>query len=261
MKIMNRLLLDLDFVFGIHISVFNGGNLRNAIPREAFATILIRSGDREKAELYIREYEAKVRSELADRDPGLTIEISETDIPESVIEHSVQERLNMALEKCPHGVIGWSESMKGLVETSTNLASVTFEDKKIRIVTSQRSSVEKAKIEISNRVETIFADSGAEVFHPDGYPGWEPNTDSEILRITKSSYLKLFGTEPKVRAIHAGLECGIILKTFPGLDMISFGPTIKGAHTPLERINIETTQKFWSLLLEVLIIFLRIIRN
>jgi dipeptidase D len=158
----------------------------------------------------------------------------------------------MAIEKCPHGVIGWSKSIEGLVETSTNLASVKFNSNSIVIVTSQRSSNDIAKKEISTRVETIFTSAGAEVFHPDGYPGWEPNTNSEILRITRESYLKLFNEEPLVRAIHAGLECGIILETYPGLDMISFGPTIKGAHTPKERINIPSTVKFWDLLVEVL---------
>jgi len=143
--------------------------------------------------------------------------------------------------------------MEGLLETSTNLASIRFiEDSTIKIVTSQRSSVESSKADLALRIERIFREASADVYHPDGYPGWQPNTNSEILGVTKSSYRNLFGTDPTVRAIHAGLECGLILEKFPGLDMISFGPTIKGAHTPLERININTTMKFWMLLLEVL---------
>jgi dipeptidase D len=252
-KIMNRLLIELDSLFGIHINKFNGGNLRNAIPREAFATILIKEGTYDIIKNYIKEFELKTITELGKVDPGLKIEAqAEEKSRETALSRANQESLNMAIEKCPHGVIGWSKSIEGLVETSTNLASVKFNSNSIVIVTSQRSSNDIAKKEISTRVETIFTSAGAEVFHPDGYPGWEPNTNSEILRITRESYLKLFNEEPLVRAIHAGLECGIILETYPGLDMISFGPTIKGAHTPKERINIPSTVKFWDLLVEVL---------
>jgi dipeptidase D len=142
--------------------------------------------------------------------------------------------------------------MEGLVETSTNLASVKFTGEKIRIVTSQRSSVECAKREIAGRINSIFSANGASVKHSGGYPGWKPDTNSEILNITRASYRRLFDTEPVVRAIHAGLECGLILEKYPGLDMISFGPTIYGAHTPQERLDIDTTKKFWDLLLDVL---------
>jgi dipeptidase D len=142
--------------------------------------------------------------------------------------------------------------MEGLVETSTNLASVKMTNGLIKVVTSQRSSVEDAKKVLSEKIALVFNESGAIVEHSDGYPGWEPNTDSEIMKITADSYRRLFGTEPIIRAIHAGLECGLILEKYPELDMISFGPTIKGAHTPEEKINIETTQKFWDLLLDVI---------
>jgi len=252
-KIMNRLLLELDSTFGIHLAEFNGGNLRNAIPREAFATILSKKDNRIELNRYIKEYCNRVKTELGDVDPGLTISIKEVELPGSIIDRTSQERLNMALEKCPHGLIAWSKEMEGLVETSTNLASIRFSgDNTIKIVTSQRSSVESSKADLAQRIETIFREAGADVYHPEGYPGWQPDTNSEILGITRYSYSNLFGVEPRVRAIHAGLECGLILEKFPGLDMISFGPTIKGAHTPLERINIDTTIKFWKLLLEVL---------
>jgi dipeptidase D len=252
-KIMNRLLLELDSRFGILLSVFNGGNLRNAIPREAFSTLVIKESDIKEFETHVREFEKKIIKELSAIDPGVKISFGETDLPAKVMDRASQEKLNMALEKCPHGAIAWSKDIEGLVETSTNLASVSFLDNNtIKIVTSQRSSVEKSKEELALRIESIFRNAGAEVVHSDGYPGWEPDTNSEILRITRESYARLFGNEPVVRAIHAGLECGLILKKVPGLDMISFGPTIKGAHTPLERINIETTVKFWKLLLDVL---------
>jgi dipeptidase D len=140
-----------------------------------------------------------------------------------------------------------------LVETSTNLASVKFiQDNQILVTTSQRSAVESLKHDISNMVESVFRLANANVQHSEGYPGWAPNTNSEILSITKAAYEKLFGVEPVVRAIHAGLECGLFLEKYPYLDMISFGPTIKGAHSPDERLNIKTTQKYWELLLEVL---------
>ena len=154
---------------------------------------------------------------------------------------------------CPHGVYAWSQEIEGMVETSTNLASVKFIKKnKILITNSQRSSVDSAKINIANKIESVFRLAYAEVKHSDGYPGWTPNLESEIMNITKDVYKKLFKSEPVVRAIHAGLECGLFLEKYPDLDMISFGPTIKGAHSPDERMNIETVQKFWDLLIEVL---------
>jgi dipeptidase D len=144
-------------------------------------------------------------------------------------------------------------AIEGLVETSTNLASIKFiENNQIFITTSQRSSIETSKFNIASKVESVFRLAGAKVKHGEGYPGWKPNTNSEIMKITEKSYEKLFNVKPIVRAIHAGLECGLFLEKYPYLDMISFGPTIKGAHTPEERINIETNQKFWDLLLDVL---------
>lgn len=252
-KIMNRLLLELDSSFGIHLGEFNGGNLRNAIPREAFATITTRQADREQIISFTEKFEKQAKTDLKDIDPGLQIKISECRMPQYVIDRVSQEKLNMAIEKCPHGLTAWSKDIEGLVETSTNLASIKFTgENTIRIVTSQRSSVDSEKMALALRIATIFREAGAEVYHPEGYPGWKPDSNSEILRITRDSYKNLFGREAVVRAIHAGLECGLFLEKFPGLDMISFGPTIKGAHTPKERINIETTVKFWNLLLEVL---------
>jgi dipeptidase D len=144
--------------------------------------------------------------------------------------------------------------MDELVETSTNLASAKFsEDHTIRIITTQRSSVESAKNNAGAMVESCMKLAGAEVVHSDGYPGWKPNLTSEILKITRKSYLKLFGKEPSIRAIHAGLECGLVYEKIKGIDMISFGPTIKGAHTPEEMIEIKTAQMFWDLLIDVIL--------
>ena len=154
---------------------------------------------------------------------------------------------------CPNGVISWSKIIPDLVETSTNLASVKFQPANtILVTTSQRSSDNSARQAIANKVKSTFKLAGAKVEHSEGYPGWKPDPSSAILSITENTYRKVFGTVPKVKAIHAGLECGLFLEKYPYLDMISFGPTILDAHSPTERINIETTDKFWKLLLEVL---------
>lgn len=252
-KIMNKLLLELDSRFGIRIASFNGGNLRNAIPREAFATIAFNEGIKADIISFIKNYSENARAQYSERDPSLSLVFKSTPLPATIIDRKTQEKLNMALEKCPHGVIAWSEEMEDLVETSTNLASIRFQkNNSIKIVTSQRSSSDSAKDELSQRVGQLFRESGADVYHPEGYPGWQPDTNSEILRLTKESYISNFNSKPVVRAIHAGLECGLFLEKFPGLDMISFGPTIKGAHTPEERINIKSTLRFWTLLTDVL---------
>ncbi|MDZ7739503.1 MAG: aminoacyl-histidine dipeptidase [Bacteroidales bacterium] len=251
-KLMTGLLQKLISEYGIRISRFTGGNLRNAIPREAFADITCEKKHSDKIREYTKAYLEDMRRKYKDTEPDMDISISGSEPVSSLIDLNTQRSLLRALDECPHGVISWSKNMEGLVETSTNLASVKFIDGHIKIVTSQRSSVDSAKNEISQRINKIFSENNAIVHHSDGYPGWEPDTDSEILKITSSSYRKLFGNEPVIRAIHAGLECGLILEKYPGLDMISFGPTILGAHTPQERLDIKTTKKFWDLLVDVI---------
>ena len=230
----------------------DAGNLRNAIPREGFADLYISGATESEIKLAVSEMESVFMNEFPETEKGISVKISPADGKGIVIGNKDFHNLINALLDCPHGVIKWSEEMENLVETSTNLASVKITGDLFRVVTSQRSSVDKDKLLLADRIEKVFADGGAKVIHSDGYPGWKPDTSSEILGITRRSYKKLFGNEPVVRAIHAGLECGLILKKYPGLDMISFGPTIKGAHTPEERIDIETTSRFWSLLLDVL---------
>lgn len=251
-KIMTALLQELSESLNIRLADFNGGNLRNAIPREAFARITCDKGKVEEIKKLVEVYKEKVRNDYSKTEHDISISVNKIKPVAHIINPETQRSLLKALDGCPHGVIKWSEDMEGLVETSTNLASVKFTGEKIRIVTSQRSSVESEKEEIAGRINRIFTDSGASVRHSGGYPGWKPDTNSEILNITRSSYRRLFDTDPVVRAIHAGLECGLILEKYPGLDMISFGPTIYGAHTPQERLDIETTKKFWDLLLDVL---------
>jgi dipeptidase D len=252
-KIMNRLLWNLSNHFRIRLSNFDGGNLRNAIPREAFATLTVEKQSVNEIIGWIENFYSIMLEELGDLEKDLKISARECEPPSTVIDLKSQEKLLSSLTCCPHGAIAWSKEMDNLVETSTNLASVKFiGDNTVQIVTTQRSSIESSKHDVGAMVETCLMLAGAVVVHSDGYPGWRPNMSSEILNITRSAYSKLFGKEPKIRAIHAGLECGLIYEKFKGIDMISFGPTILGAHTPEEKVEIGTVQMFWDLLLEVI---------
>jgi len=252
-KIMNRLLWNLSNDYKISLSNFDGGNLRNAIPREAFATIVIEKTDKASVQKWIADFNNLMLDELGNIEKELRISVKDAEMPRHVMGKESQEKLLASLTACPHGPIAWSKEMDDLVETSTNLASVKFvENNIVRIVTTQRSSIDSSKRDVAAMVESCMKLAGAIVEHSAGYPGWRPNLSSEILRITLSSYRKLFGKDPQVRAIHAGLECGLIFEKFKGIDMISFGPTIKGAHTPEEKIEIRTAQMFWDLLLDVL---------
>jgi len=251
-KIMNRLLWNLSNLHDISLSNFDGGNLRNAIPREAFSTIIIDSSADTKVRTWIDNFYLTVINEFGDLEKDLKISVRETELPSFAMDKDSQKRFLNALACCPHGALAWSKEMDDLVETSTNLASAKFSDNNtIKIITTQRSSIESSKFDAAAMVESCMKLAGAEVVHSDGYPGWKPNITSEILGLARKSYRKLFAKEPMVRAIHAGLECGLVYETFKGIDMISFGPTIKGAHTPEEMIDIKTTQMFWDLLVDM----------
>jgi dipeptidase D len=251
-KILNRFLWKLDRECEARITSIDGGNLRNALAREANAVVVVPNKYKETARAEFNLFFHDVQMELKVTEPDLKMKLETVEVPEHVIEESVQKQLLNALYACPHGVIEMSREIEGLVETSTNLASVKMSDDQIVVTTSQRSSVESAKVNIANMVESVFLLAGAEVKHTDGYPGWAPNTHSEILKVTEESYQRLFNKKPLVRAIHAGLECGLFLEKYPGMDMISFGPTIRRAHSPDEQINIETVQMFWTHLVDVL---------
>ncbi len=251
-KIMNRLLWNVSEKFEISLAFFDGGNLRNAIPREAFSTIVFKNKDVEPIKKWIADFSNTLSVEFGNMEKDLKLTVKDNGLPSFIMDKESQKKFINVLSCCPHGVIAWSKEMDDLVETSTNLASAKFsENNTIKIITTQRSSVESSKFNAAGTVESCLRLAGAEVVHSDGYPGWKPNINSEILNITRKSYMKLFGTEPLVRAIHAGLECGLIYKKIENIDMISFGPTIRGAHTPEEMIEIETVQKFWDLLIEV----------
>jgi len=251
-KIMTRILRNISNQFEISISNFDGGNLRNAIPREAFAKIVLNTTTGDVIKSWIDNFYTTLIEEYGDLEKDLKVSWKESELPSDTMDKKNQEKFLNALNCCPHGVMAWSQDMDDLVETSTNLASAKFSNNNtIRIITTQRSSVESSKYDACDMVESCLNLAGAEVVHSDGYPGWKPNLKSEILRITRKSYLELFGKEPMVRAIHAGLECGLIYEKIKNIDMISFGPTIRGAHTPEEKIEIKTVQMFWDLLIDV----------
>lgn len=232
---------------------FDGGNLRNAIAREAVAWVVIPASQRTQFQADFDEYVKAVTTEYEKTEPNLEIYMSPTETPYQVMNHSMAANFLNALVACPHGVLEMSTRMPGMVETSTNLASVKFLPfNEIVVTTSQRSEIESRKFMAAEMVNATFRLAGATIAHSEGYPGWTPNPDSNILRIAVESYRRLFNTEPIVRSIHAGLECGLFSQKYPGLDMISIGPTIKGAHSPTERINIASTQKFWDHLVDIL---------
>lgn len=253
----NKILVRYLYILGTQVDFtlcsINGGNLRNAIAREAQAVIGVASKDKETARVLLNNYAAEVENELKHVDPNVRITMESTDQPASCISSELRDKLIWSLHACPHGVISMSHDIEGLVETSTNLASVKMgPDNTIIVGTSQRSSIESYKNMIANQVASTFKLAGAEVRHGDGYPGWAPNPNSQILKVAQESYKRLFNKEAKIMAIHAGLECGLFLEKYPHLDMISFGPTLRDVHSPNERIQIETVGLWWNHLLELL---------
>ena len=252
-KLMNRMLWNMDQKFNIHVASFEGGKLRNAIPREASAVIVFRDEIERQVKEFFNSFYKELSGEIGDVEPGFQMSIQPVKLPVVRFKRGFQRRLLNMLYGCPHGVIGWSCDIEGLVETSTNLALIKDSDPHfVEVLTSHRSSKESAKRDIADRMAALFTLAGAEVSHSGGYPGWEPDPSSEILTISQKVYKDLFGQEPVIKAIHAGLECGLFLEKYPQLDMISFGPTIKGAHTPEERIDIDSVGRFWDFLLALL---------
>lgn len=251
-KILNRFLWCKKDKFELKLNEFDGGNLRNAIPREAWAIVLVPNDKASDLVNTVPEFKEMSRNEFNITEPAMNFTIEEVDLPEVVIDNDSFSELVNAIYACPHGVIAMSQSIDDFVETSTNLASVKFQEDEILVTTSQRSSVESEKQDITNMVTSVFRLAGARTKTSDGYPGWTPNPDSEIMNITVDSYKRLFSTDPEVLAIHAGLECGLIGDKYPEMDMISYGPTIKRAHSPEEKIEIDTVLKFWDLTLDIL---------
>ena len=245
-KIAARLLLEAQDEYEGRMSYFDGGNLRNAIPREAYAVVGVPTRLKDKWEARVEQFIAEIKEEFRITEPDMRLALSDMPMVEDVLDVASQCNLLGALVGVPNGVIAMSAAIEGLVETSTNLASVKFSSREsVVVTTSQRSSVESGKLYAKQAVESVFLLSGAEVEHSDGYPGWAPDPNSHLLKCTVECYERLFGKEPKVKAVHAGLECGLFLEKCPHLEMVSFGPTLRGVHSPDERLEIATVDKFW----------------
>lgn len=236
----------------VRIADIDGGNLRNAIAREARAVVCVPQSRKEQLRVELNKQTADWEREYAGVEDEMRVELSSVPLPRNAMTSELSARLIRTLYACPHGVVAMSRDIPGLVETSTNLASVKIKDGHIVINTSQRSSTESAKHDIKNKVECALALGGFEVSHGDGYPGWKPDTSSPLLSVAVDAYRRLFNAEPEVKAIHAGLECGLFLEKYPGLDMISIGPQMTGVHSPSEQLSIESTQRTYRWLLAIL---------
>ena len=251
-KIMNRLLFDGFENFGLQVAEINGGSLRNAIPRESVAKVII-AGMYDEAYVFdMQEIINDIKAEFKTTEPKLEILIEKSDLPAKVMDLGVQEGLLRSIYAAHNGVYRMSADMEDLVETSNNIARVVVKNGEISIQNLTRSSVESSKFDLANALRSAYELFGCEVVFTGSYPGWTPNVQSEILEVLTSIYEKQNNEKPKVVACHAGLECGILGTNYPGMDMISFGPTIHGAHSPDERASIKSSQKFWKFLLEIL---------
>ena len=251
-KLLNRFLVQTMQKYGMRLADIEGGNLHNAIPREAHALCAVPMEYKEAVRVDLNIFISEIENEYSATEPNLSMDLESEAPVEYVMEQKAMERFLLSIYAVHHGVYAMSQDIPGLVETSSNLASIKVCDGTIKVVTSQRSSILSSRKDMSQMVSAAFILGGATVTTGEGYPGWKPNPSSEILKIAVESYKRLFGVEPKVKAIHAGLECGLFLQKFPSLDMVSFGPTLRGVHSPDERMLIPTVEKFWNHLLDIL---------
>jgi dipeptidase D len=251
-KVLMRLLKKGLENFDIHIAEINGGSLRNAIPREAFATIVVPTNKTAEFEQLTNGLIDAIAKEFSGTEPDLKIELRLTDAPKQVMCKKCQEIAVNLVFAIPNGVMRMSDSMPGLVETSTNLAIVKTHNGKFVVANLMRSSVESAKEALADKMRAIAELAGAKIELAGGYPGWKPNLESPILKTMIKVYENKYGKTPEIKAIHAGLECGLFSLAYPNWDMISCGPTIRNPHSPDERVNIESVGKFWDFLVETL---------
>ena len=251
-KLLSRFLYGLSEKINFQLASFAGGSKHNAIPREAESIILVQDKDSELLKVFVKEFDRIVKNELHFSDKDVFLEISETTVVEKVFSDDLKDSLIRLLYSIPHGVIEMSHAVEGLVETSTNMAIAKIKDNKLELLTSQRSSVASSISDIAGKVKSIGELAGFDVEEGGGYPAWEPNPDSALLKFATDAYKDTTGQEAEVKAIHAGLECGIIGEKYEGMDMISFGPTIEGAHSPDERVHIQSVKNCWNFLLELL---------
>ena len=251
-KLLARIVHDLLIEFDSQLASFEGGNMRNAIPREAHAVLVFNPEDMDGLEDYMKEYEAQLNDEYAPIESGITLSVEEVTLPAAVVPSEIQDNMINVLMACQNGVMRMIPTVPDTVETSSNLAIVTIADGKAEVRILARSSCDTMKDFLADSLTACFAMAGMKVELSGGYSGWQPNVDSPILHAMKLSYKQQFGVEPAVKVIHAGLECGIIGANCPGLDMISFGPTLRSPHSPDERALIPTVSKFYSFLVATL---------
>lgn len=252
LKFMNRLLHDLGRECDLRLSRFDAGNKHNAIPREAFAHVCVPANQAASLVEKVKAFEDILKVEYGTKEPGLSIKVREVERPERVLEAQSQADLIKALYAAPHGVYRMSPDIAGLVQTSNNMAVIETRESELFVLSSERSSVESEKLDMSATVRTALELGGAQVDHGEGYPAWQPNVESPILNTAVEVFEAEFGRKPKIEAIHAGLECGLIGEKYPGMDMLSFGPNLKEVHSPDERLEIASTQRCFQLLVAIL---------
>ncbi len=252
-KLMTRILFKLKSEVEFQLISFDGGSLRNAIPREATSIIAFSNSDKSKVETIVNDFISLLKFELKTVENHLVITFFNTTSNDKAIAKNDFIKIINTLYSAPNGVFRMSPDIDGLVESSSSLARVIIKNGSFDTQSLQRSSVESTKADVANTIRAAFENMGAEVVQSGDYPGWQPNPNSPILTIMTDLYRKLFNEEPKVKACHAGLECGILGEHLPGVDMISFGPNIRAAHSPDEKVQISSVQKYWGYLLEVLL--------
>jgi dipeptidase D len=251
-KLLFRILWHAGKHLGLHLASVDGGSLRNAIPRESCAVVAVPDNNVDAFQKYVKEFTSIVIHEYKGVEDGIDISVEAVAAPAFIIDDNTASKLINAVYATPNGVIRMSQDMKGLVETSTNLAIVKSHDKIIEVMCLLRSSVDSAKESLEQMIESVYNLAGAESVFDGRYPGWKPNMDSAILKEMLAAYEKQFGNKPHIGAIHAGLECGLLGGVYKNWDMISFGPTICFPHSPDEKANIPSVEKFWAFLIETL---------
>jgi dipeptidase D len=251
-KFLNRTLWNLNNELDIRVSSINSGNKHNAIPREGFATVVIPQKDEKSFLDFIGTHDKIFKEEYQSKEPNISLSAIKTELPGKVLKKEVQNSIFNTFYAMPHGVLRMSPDIPGLVQSSTNFAIVETHPEEVFVLTSQRSSIESEKDDVAAMVKAAFDLGGANVKQGDGYPGWQPNVNSPILKTAIEVFKSMYGHEPKIEAIHAGLECGLVGEKYPGMDMLSFGPNLKDVHSPDECVQISTVGKCWNLLKEIL---------
>jgi len=250
--ILNKTLLNACERYGIRLASINAGSLRNAIPREAFATVAVPASEEDNFNGFIDEADKSAKVMLKDADPGVSITVEKTILPTSVIDVTTQHNFYNAVADCPNGALAFDKNMPDVVETSSNLAIIKSENGVIEIAILTRSAVDADRDVAASKIANVFKENGAITTHFGEYPGWKPDVNSPILKTMKEVYNNKYGKVPAVKVIHAGLECGILGAIYPNWDMISFGPTIRFPHSPDEKVKIDTVGLYWDFLVETL---------